>query len=58
MQRINPKAQWKGKRVIAATNSNVPVFLGSGAKRETVTSIVGSNASLVKGGWLNTMTGD
>lgn len=41
--------------VIAATNSNVPVFPGDWLEPgQHVTSIVGSNASLVKGGWLKT----
>lgn len=41
--------------VIAATNSNVPVFPGEWLEPgQHVTSIVGSNASLVKGGWLKT----
>lgn len=41
--------------VIAATNSNVPVFSGDWLEPgQHVTSIVGSNASLVKGGWLKT----
>jgi ornithine cyclodeaminase/alanine dehydrogenase-like protein (mu-crystallin family) len=41
--------------VIAATGSNVPIFPGEWLEPgQHVTSIVGSKASLVKGGWLKT----
>jgi alanine dehydrogenase len=41
--------------LIAATNSNVPVFSGDWLEPgQHVSSIVGSNAALVTGGWLKT----
>ena len=40
--------------VIAATNTNVPVFDGNWLEPgQHVTTIIGSNVSLVKGGWLS-----
>ena len=41
--------------VVCATNSNVPVFDGKWIEPgQHITTVVGSNVSLVKGGWLGT----
>ena len=52
----NPREVMRGVDiVVCATNSNVPVFDGKWIEPgQHITTVVGSNVSLIKGGWLNT----